>query len=175
MWVVLFTSQRAREPYHIKALPWQHWAGGTQESEVGRTAFSDPLNINYLVKDEAQQYSQGKPCLMKKAVKFEERKTPHGAQHLVEKEMQMAQYKPGCKRETETLCCLEFSLVPVSFSALTYRSLICAPVHLQAKFIWAGASPGAFPQLSFSLWSACWGWLRHFWLMGGGRVCSRKQ
>lgn len=84
----------------------------------------------------AQQYSQGKSCLVKKAVKFEERKTPRGAQHMVEKEMQMVQRKPGCKRETETLCCLDFNLVPVSSSPLNYRSLICAPVHLQADKVY---------------------------------------
>lgn len=45
--------------HRIKALPQQRWAGGTQESEVGRTAFADPLVINYLVKDEAPAVQPG--------------------------------------------------------------------------------------------------------------------
>lgn len=45
--------------YRIKALPQQRWAGGTQEPEVGRTAFSGPLVINYLVKDEAPAVQPG--------------------------------------------------------------------------------------------------------------------
>lgn len=121
---------KGQRVYRIKALPQQRWAGELQESEVGRTALSDPLVINYLVKDDGPAVQPGQILLVKKAVKFEERKAPRGAQHMVEKEMQMVHRKPGCKRETETLCCLDFNLVPVSSSPLNYRSLICAPVHL---------------------------------------------
>lgn len=50
---------KGQRVYRIKALLQQHWAGEFQEPEVGRRAFSDPLVINYLVKDEGPAVQPG--------------------------------------------------------------------------------------------------------------------
>ena len=49
----LIPLPKGQRAYRNKAVAQQRWAGEIQESEVGRTAFSDPLVVNYLVKDEA--------------------------------------------------------------------------------------------------------------------------
>lgn len=143
--MLLLPSQRAREPLGTEALlrsagrgdPSQGWEEGLL-APSGCQLFS-----SYLVR--AQQCSQGKSCLMKKAAKFEERKPPRfpfPAQHLVAKEMWMVQCKPGCKRETETPCCLGFSLVPVPSSPLCCQLSICAPLLLQTDQVWRGRCQG---------------------------------
>jgi len=73
---------------------------------------------------------------MKNTMKFEDGKPPSGAQHLVEKEMQTVRCVLGCRRETETLCCLEFNLILLHpLLELTSHGFVPLCAYRQTKFL----------------------------------------